>query len=256
MDKPLIRQRFARAVATYPRQAAIQQTVAARMAGLVRHYVPQASCRRTLEVGCGTGLFTRRLLKAARPEQLWLNDLCPEVADCFADLPAERVRFLSGDAEHIRLPEGQGLIASCSALQWFARPEAFLQRCTRLLADTGYLAFSTFGRDNLRELTALTGQGLPYRSLDQLCRTLAPDFDLLFAHEERFVVRFATPTDVLRHLRETGVTGLRRQHWTKADLADFSERYVRRFGTPTADGTSVPLTYHPLYIIAKKKQNV
>ena len=54
---------------------------------------------------------------------------------------------------------------------------------------------------------------------------------------------------VLYHLKETGVTGTGKQHWTRRELNRFCEEYIRLFG----DNQSVPLTYHPIYIIAKKR---
>ena len=55
--------------------------------------------------------------------------------------------------------------------------------------------------------------------------------------------------DVLRHLKDTGVTGIRPCHWTRKKLADFSMRYAGRYAAP--DG-GVTLTYHPIYIICVK----
>ena len=43
---------------------------------------------------------------------------------------------------------------------------------------------------------------------------------------------------------------LPQQQWTRRDLQLFCERYMQEF----TQGTSVSLTYHPIYIIAKKKK--
>ena len=43
---------------------------------------------------------------------------------------------------------------------------------------------------------------------------------------------------------------LPQQQWTRRDLQLFCERYTQEF----TQGTSVSLTYHPIYIIAKKKK--
>lgn len=69
---------------------------------------------------------------------------------------------------------------------------------------------------------------------------------------------------VLYHLKQTGVTGLSapvslhteqdhkaKEHlWTRRDLYHFCERYTQKF----SQGSTVSLTYHPIYIIAKKKR--
>lgn len=249
MDKDLIKRRFSRAVGSYPHMATVQRDVARRMAELIHTYLPPDTCRHTLEVGCGTGLFTRALLEQMHPGRLLLNDICPDVKDCFGDLLGRNAAFHAGDAETIAFPDGQTLIASCSAIQWFNHPEAFFDRCRYLLADGGYLAFSTFGRENMREVTSVTGNSLPYRSLDELQRTLSVSYDIIYSHEDIFSVTFPSPLDVLHHLKQTGVTGIRKQSWTRADLSDFCRRYSENF----SDGGAVSLTYHPIYIIAKKK---
>ena len=132
------------------------------------------------------------------------------------------------------------------------------------------------GRKEIRELT---GNGLPYRSREELEVALSPHFDILYSEEELIPLSFEDPIKVLYHLKQTGVNGLStqssptgkqendlcssdnnsknnfknnlpQQQWTRRDLQLFCERYMQEF----TQGTSVSLTYHPIYIIAKKKK--
>lgn len=119
MDKTLISRRFAKAVGTYLDKADVQRYVASRMAELTGRYIPADVQERVLEIGCGTGMFTRMYLKQATPEEMWLNDLCPEVKPYLADVLGEKVHFVAKDAETLAFPGGQDLIVSCSAVQWF-----------------------------------------------------------------------------------------------------------------------------------------
>ena len=250
MDKTLIRRRFARAADSYDSHAAAQRHIARRLCALLKDTMP-GEPGPTLEIGCGTGLFTHTFRTMFRPGRLVLNDICPESLDRLADMQEEGVRLLAGDAEHIGLPGDQGLVVACSVIQWFDAPEQFLLRCADLLRPGGWLAVSTFGPDNLREVAALTGRRLDYRTLDALCQAVAPHFSIRHAAGERLVLRFNTPHDVLRHLRATGVTGLGHTIWTRGRLSRFDERYRSLF--PAADGGG-ELTYHPIYLIAKKKE--
>lgn len=96
MDKALIRRRFSKAAATYAERADVQREIARRMARLVRTYVPVSERKKVVEVGCGTGTFTRDFLRHERPERMWLNDLCPEMEVPLKDVLRENVSFLPG----------------------------------------------------------------------------------------------------------------------------------------------------------------
>ena len=104
------------------------------------------------------------------------------------------------NAEQMDFPGNQGLIASCSAVQWFDSPERFFRRCSDLLTDNGYFSFSTFGKQNLCEVASITGNALEYRSLEELKDTLRPHYELLHVSEELIHLSFPSPLDVLKHL--------------------------------------------------------
>jgi malonyl-ACP O-methyltransferase BioC len=249
MDKQLIAERFAKAAATYEREATVQMQIARHMAELLQRYTP-ATHSRILEIGCGTGSYSRMLLERYKPASLIINDICREMLGQCSDLSSRGVEFLPGDAEQISFPTGQDLITSCSALQWFERPADFFNKCSSCLTAEGHLAFSTFGSDNMKQVTQLTGDGLSYPSADELKQMLSRHYTIVYAEEETIEQHFATPKDVLRHLKETGVTGIRSRHWTPRQLMEFCNRYTEMFGS----GHDVALTYHPIYIIAKKIQ--
>lgn len=119
-----------------------------------------------------------------------------------------------------------------SCLSFGARPDSFLfrpsvvrlartvfKRCNALLSGHGYFAFSTFGKENLKEIAAVTGSGLHYYSLEELKKSLSMHYNIVTAGEERIRLTFATPLDVLYHLKHTGVTAVCRQAWTKGGFA-------------------------------------
>lgn len=146
MNKTIIAERFSKAISTYPCEANVQRQIANKMIRLLQKHIP-SPCPKVIEFGCGTGIYSRMLLRTLRPEELLLNDLCPEMRYCCEDLLREKqVSFLSGDAETISFPDKSTLITSCSALQWFDSPEEFFKRCNTLLHSQGYFAFSTFGK--------------------------------------------------------------------------------------------------------------
>lgn len=250
MDKNLIAERFSKAIGTYTREANIQQQIAEKMIHLLQQYLPPTPLGKVVEFGCGTGNYSRLLYHTLQPKQLLLNDICHNMQTCCEDLLNRGVGFLAGDAETLAFPEDTELITSCSTLQWFENPEHFFHRCTNYLSRNGYFAFTTFGQKNMEEIRSVTGHGLTYRSLRDLKASLAPMYDIIYAEEEVLPRTFTTPLQVLYHLKETGVTGTGKHHWTRRELNRFCEDYPRQSG----NNRSVTLTYHPIYIIAKKKK--
>ena len=148
-------------------------------------------------------------------------------------------------------PEKTDLITSCSTLQWFNDPKEFFARCHRFLSEDGYLAFSTFGTENMREIRTLTGHGLDYLPIKALKELLAPHFETVYAEEEIVSLPFSTPLQVLQHLKETGVTGTEKKVWTRGRLQTFCNSYTEQFRRE--DG-NVTLTYHPIYIVTRRKK--
>lgn len=249
MDKRLIAERFARARDTYSQEARVQQQVAEKMMRLLTEHTP-LGFQNVVEFGCGTGSYSRILLHRLQPEKLLLNDLCPEMKECLTDvLPQAGVQFIPGDAETLDFPEGTDLITSCSTLQWFNEPEQFFARCHSFLTEGGYLAFSTFGTENMREIHRLTGHGLEYLPIEALNKLLAPYFETVYAEEEIVPLSFSAPLQVLQHLKQTGVTGTEKRIWTRGRLQTFCNGYAEQFHGK--DG-GVTLTYHPIYLIVRK----
>ncbi len=245
----LLINRFARAVATYESQAVVQKAAAERLTELLGEHL-HTLAPRMLEIGCGTGFLTRRLMARFAPSELVLNDLCPDMGICFANLP--RTQFVAGDA---RTTEWQGLydvIASSSAVQWFGDLEPFAQRCAKVLHPKGLIAISGFGPANLREIAALTGKGLTYLDFDAFVGAFATAFEPLATAQEVVTLTFPDATAVLRHLKETGVTatGGGGSPWTRSRIAELSEAYAQRFAAP---GGGVTLTYEPYWFVGRKR---
>ena len=250
-DKKTIQQRFARAAKTYDRQAVMQRRVADRLLALLdRHcLLPPA---RVLEIGCSTGILTIQVAAAYKNlTAYYLNDLVPE----FNSLVQEKLKrsvnpvFLEGDIESIPLPPALDLIISSSTFHWLHNLPLLLERLHGSMSPQGTLCFSIYSTENLRELRAVTGIGLDYYPLAELRIMVEQKFRILACGEELLTYHFADPLAILHHLRETGVNALGTKPWTRSRLDVFSREYSGRFGT----GQGVPLTYHPLYCVARKE---
>ena len=235
IDKQLVKTRFARSVATYHEAAEIQRDMAETLLGqLALATGGERRFDRILEAGCGSGMLT---------------DLVPEWERFHRGRRA--AEFRAADIETMPLPEHLSLVIANAVFQWVEDLASLLIRFHSALETGGILAFTTFGPENLREIAALTGRGLSYRALAGLHELLTPGFDIIACHEELITLEFATVRDILRHLKATGVTASGgRSRWTRSTLAAFEADYSARF---RSGNRMLPLTYHPITLIARKR---
>ncbi|OAN42923.1 SAM-dependent methyltransferase [Paramagnetospirillum marisnigri] len=151
---------FSAAAATYDSAALAQARAADLLAAALPALPPTA---RVLELGCGTGLLTRRLLeRLPTGASLLATDLSPAMVEATARLDDPRLTILAMDAE--RPAPGLGgfdLIASSLAAQWFDDLGATLTRLAGLLAPGGSLLLATLGSATFKEWrVAHAAQGL------------------------------------------------------------------------------------------------
>ena len=246
IDKALVAQRFAKAGQSYIEQAVVQKQISAQLFEYLKMYCPQ-SLPSVLEIGCGSGNLTHLFHSYFQVDQLFLNDLYADVDQHFSTI--ENIAWLIGDIEQLHLPQSLDAVISSSALQWMTDLPKLLHRIHDALKPKGYLGFSTFGENNLIEIKKLTGQGLNYVGLESLKRQLEQQgFEILLIQQDHKQVYFDHPKSVLQHLKATGVTATAKSHrWTKQSLQQFYLDYQQFYGE---QGFS--LTYHPIYVIARR----
>jgi malonyl-ACP O-methyltransferase BioC len=251
MDKSLMTSRFSKSAQSYNNDAETQQQVARRVVQMLTPYV-ENGVQRVVEIGCGTGVYSRLLIEKFAPQHFILNDIVPEMEQhCVDILRHGNYSFIACDAEQWKLPQQIDLLTSCSTFQWFCHLGVFFQKAYTALNNNGVFAFSTFGKENLREINALTGHSLHYVTISEVSEMLLQaGFAILYAEEENIVLTFDIPKDVLLHMKRTGVNGIAKQKWTKSIMQRFSDQYISDF---SVENGQVSLTYHPMYFICRKK---
>ncbi|PWE32959.1 biotin synthase [Maritimibacter sp. 55A14] len=244
---------FSRSFPSYHARACEQARIADDLARRLSELGAPETFGRAFEIGCGTGHLTQALLRRFTISSLTLNDLLPEAADV---AHAAGARFLPGDARTVAWPDAPDLIASASTIQWLDDPQAFMKKAARCLAPGGWLAISGFGTDQFRELRDLgstaraPGLCQPEAMAGAIRSGGGDALDVLDVRQEHRRMWFENPTQVLKHLRQTGVNATASRIWTRHTLKDFNERYVRTFG---ASSGRVPLSYNPVLVIARKR---
>lgn len=251
IDKEYVAQRFEDAATSYEDEAELQCQVASRLWTLThKHLLPHHPID-LLEIGCGTGLLTKKYIGDIDINTLELWDIAPQNLSLCAAHGSDGInlRFKQCDAELELVgvdEESLDLIISSSTVQWFHSPARFLRNAARALRRGGILAFSTYGSGMCRELRQC---GIPIRDYPGENATAwhsIPSFENIHTGSEMLVRRFDSPQEVFRHLRQSGVNALRRQ-----PLSPVAMRHAITCYPIDAEGKA-PLTFNPLYFIYRK----
>lgn len=148
-DKRLIAASFSRAAASYDSVAALQRRVGERLLA----QLPVSSAPRDwLDLGCGTGYFSRLLAQRFPGAQGVALDIAEGML-LHARREGGAQRFVVADAEHLPLRDQcLDLLFSSLALQWCADFGQVLSEAQRVLRPGGLLLFSSLCSGTLAEL--------------------------------------------------------------------------------------------------------
>jgi malonyl-CoA O-methyltransferase len=154
-DKRQVAASFSRAAASYDSVAELQRAVGhALLDRLPQGFVPQ----RWLDMGCGTGYFSRVLGEHFPGSQGVALDIAEGMLN-HAQPQGGAEYFLAGDAERLPLQDNCcDLIFSSLAVQWCADFASVLREAQRVLRPGGVLAFASLCVGTLYELRESWGQ--------------------------------------------------------------------------------------------------
>lgn len=151
-SKQAIAASFGRAAVRYDTAAALQQQTGAALLATL----PACAPRRVLDLGCGTGFFTRDLAGHFPQAQIIGVDIAEGMLHEARRTDAQEcIAWLGGDAEQLPLAaDSIDLVFSNLALQWCADPQVALAEIARVLRRGGLAAITTLVADTLWELRA------------------------------------------------------------------------------------------------------
>jgi len=238
--KATIRRKFSRAAATYDEHANVQKEAAARLAALL----PEAAPATILELGCGTGNYTRRLAERYPSARLTALDFAAAMLAVARDKAVgKQVTFHCQDAELFlsTASESYDLITANATLQWFDDLERTAALIAERLNPGGAFLATIFGPDGLQELhdglaavnhadVTLPIDAFPDQG--QLQALFSPHFARVDITEWRLQRRYPNLTGLLRHIRRTG-TGGPRQGAALLDRPRFAaleQWFIKEFG--------------------------
>jgi malonyl-CoA O-methyltransferase len=223
-----LRDSFSKHAKTYDRYALLQKSMAERLASFLPAPLPE----KVLEIGCGTGLFTRHLL--TQPiGQLILNDIAPgmlEILSRSLSLP-KNTTISSGNAEKIHFKKTD-LICANAVFQWFQNPQETLKTLNQSLNQNGGMIFSTFGPRTLIEFREAANMPSPidlYENTTWQKMIRDAGFTIRFNDMEVRKIFFTSTLTLLKNLQQIGAAPINMM--TTSGLRKLIRDYDCQFST-------------------------
>lgn len=240
MKKELIRKRFAKSLPTYEKSAIVQEI----MADNIIKALPERKYTNILELGCGCGLLTKKIVNSISHKTYDAVDMVEECEKYLSQISSD-INFIVQDLEQFSTDKKYDLIISNASFQWLENLPEFIKNIKNYLKKDGIFVFTIFGKENYKEITKVMKTSLKYYSSDEI-RNICSDYEIIKISDEIKVLNFDSPIDVLHHIKNTGVNALSQTHWTKSDLQNFSDEYN------SVCGGNITLTYNPVYVVLKR----
>ena len=219
---------FSKYARSYDRYAILQRSMAERLAS----YLPEPTPPHIIELGCGTGLFTRHLLTLPI-KSLTLNDISSamiEILKIRLELP-KCTKFLIGNAENISMGKTD-LICSNAVFQWFQNPQSSLIHLKKSLNNKGMILFSTFGTETLKEFRQVANMNSPITlySLSQWKTFIKKTgFTLRLFNSEKRKIFTPNTMNLIKNLQQIGAAPIK--NFNVGGLRKLIRYYDKHFST-------------------------
>ncbi|EAU53386.1 malonyl-ACP O-methyltransferase BioC [Mariprofundus ferrooxydans] len=239
---------FSGASETYDAHAVLQREIADRL--LAHLDFIKIEPQRILDIGCGTGYFTRLLRGRYKRAALVAFDLSESMLQYTRSAHARRMPWhgrhhhAAGDAAQLPFKSGSfDLVCSNLAMQWVNDPQQMLAEMRRVLAPGGLMLFSTFGRRTLSELrqtlasieTERAGHVLPFPDVMSLGDALMKlPVELPVTDSDLFTLTYPDVMALVRELKGLGasasaIRGRRAGLYGRSLIRELEQRYPERY---------------------------
>lgn len=253
-NRNTIEKNFSRCAKYYDSYSNIQQRLASKLiASMGTH-----EFEKILDIGCGTGNYTRLLRNKFPSSTVKALDMSPEmIGVAKRKLQNDQIEFIVADAETTVINEHFDLITSNACFQWLDSFESTMLKYKDILVPDGIMLFSMFGpltfcelSESLRELFK---KDMPISSTSFIApamveKTLRKCFEQVRVEVQIIKETYASLWQLLNTIKYTGTRGIGINSISMGKLAitELERIYKERFNDIVA-------TYQVFYCTAAKK---
>lgn len=256
--KNRIRNNFGSSSYTYEKDALVQKSAARRLAASLKPWKWTLPPGPLLELGAGTGFFTRELINLMPERRIEVTDLSENmIRVCRQMTPeSENLTFQPLDAEEWNPPEGKyALVSGNFVAQWFRNPALTLHRYVEALKPGGLLLTSFPGNESFPEWKDLcVDLGLPFTrnplpDTEEIVVKLSTGGAQVDYYEDSHTIEFESSLNFFRHLKKIGAatsfTG-RNKQLTSKQFRLLTQHWDRE------KSPAIRVTYHLVFLAVKK----
>ena len=171
-----------------------------QIADLLVGHLPDLTQPEILEIGCGTGRLTKKLIGKYQDASFHITDISPGMVEQAQQSiqHTNPIQWHVMDGEAVEGNRSYDLIVSNMAFQWFEHPERSISSLRTLLKPEGRLFFTVPSANSFKEWRS----ALSELSLSQ--STLSTYEWQGILKEEEIVVDYDTTFNFLRNLKDIG----------------------------------------------------
>jgi len=196
--KTKVRNSFDAKADRYNHNSELQANIADRLFNTL----PELTDADILEIGCGTGTLSQKLINKYPDSALHITDISPNmIKEAQNNVQSStRIHWSIMDGEALSTDKKYDLIVSNMAFQWFENPEKSLAKLYNYLKPSGRLVFTVPSNKSFKEWrSTLSELSLNHASLPKF---KWPNID----NEEEIVIDYGTTLNFLRNLKEIGAS--------------------------------------------------
>lgn len=243
VDKSIINNNFSKSAFSYDNHSHVQKRCAEKLIDILG----SKECSRILEVGCGTGVYTRLLCDRYPEAHIMATDISELMLGVARKrLHGKRVKFLTADGDLLAPTDKHELITSNASFQWFDDLRGSFERYASSMSSEGMFCFSMYGPKTFIELKEIVRSYFGPKStlssdrfitLTDLKDILGSIFYAFELKEDYFTVEFPSLMELLIDIKRSGARGegIGKNYFLgKNMIHDMERTYLKRFGKITA----------------------
>ena len=211
IEKRSVERNFSRGSKYYDENAVVQKYMAEKLFEIISK--EEIKYNNILEIGCGTGIFSKKIADFFNESFIDLIDISQEMINESQKKikPSEKTNYFCCDAEKYKADKKYDLIVSNAVFQWFEDIEKVIGNYFEMLNNGGIIAFSVFGEGTYEELkksfvNANIGYNYiqPFITKERLTNKmveLSGNFSFL---EEIYIEKYKSVREFLKYIRDIG----------------------------------------------------